>query len=75
MLFGESRIMATLKEHEILCEQRYKRVEERLGHLETKIDEIHTNIDGFKDFLLKLAIKTGLGLIVSIAGAVFVIKL
>jgi len=75
MLFEDSKIMATLKEHEILCEQRYKSVEARLTNLETKIDEIHSTIDGFRDFLLKLAVKTFLGLIVTIAGAVFVIKL
>jgi hypothetical protein len=75
MLFGESKIMATLKEHEILCTERYKNVEARLDSVESKIDEIHATIDGFKDFLLKLAVKSFLGLIVAIAGAVFVIKM
>jgi hypothetical protein len=75
MLFGESKIMATLKEHEILCEQRYKRVEERLGNLESKIDEIHSTIDGFKDFLLKIAFKTAFSVFVVVCGAVFVIKM
>jgi hypothetical protein len=67
--------MATLKEHEILCEQRYKSVESRLAHLESKIDEIHKNIDSFKDFLLGLAIKSALGVFITICGAVFVIKI
>ena len=67
--------MATLREHEKLCEIRYQQVEARLANLEAKIDEIHGVIDGFRDFLLRLAVKTFLGLIVTIAGAVFVIKL
>ena len=67
--------MSTLRDHEKLCEIRYAAVERRLDNLENKIDEIHHIIDGFKDFLLGLAIKTGLGLFVTICGAVFVIKL
>ena len=67
--------MATLKEHEKLCEIRYASVEKRLDSLETKIDEIHDIIDGFKDFFLKLAVKTGLGILTLVCGAVFVIKL
>lgn len=66
--------MASLKEHEKLCEIRYEAVEKKLAHLEAKIDEIHKNIDGFKDFFLKLAIKSALGIFVAISGAVFVIK-
>jgi hypothetical protein len=67
--------MSTLKEHEKLCEQRFSEVNRRLAHLESKIDEIHATIDGFQRYLLQLAIKTGLGLFVTICGAVFVIKL
>ena len=74
VLFNNN-VMSTLKEHEKLCEIRYAAVERRLDNLENKIDEIHHIIDGFRDFLLKLAIKTGLGLFVTICGAVFVIKL
>ena len=67
--------MATLKEHEKLCEIRYAAVERRLDSLETKIDEIHHIIDGFKDFIIKLAVKSALSILVVICGAVFVIKL
>ena len=67
--------MATLKEHEKLCEQRYAAVEKRLENLEGKIDEIHHIIDGFKDFLLKLALKSAMGIFAVVCGAVFVIKL
>ena len=66
--------MATLKEHEKLCEIRYEAVEKRLAHLEAKIDEIHAGIDAFKDFFLKLAVKSALGIFTLVCGAVFVIK-
>lgn len=75
MLFEDSKIMATLKEHEILCTERYKNVEARLNNLESKIDEIHGQIDGFKDFFLKLSVKLAVGVFVAICGTVFVIKL
>ena len=68
-------ISTLLREHEKLCEIRYAAVEKRLASVEAKIDEIHKIIDGFKDFLLGLAIKSALGLFVVICGAVFVIKL
>lgn len=67
--------MATLKEHEKLCEQRYASIERRLDSVEGKIDEIHATIDGFKDFFLKLSVKMALGVFVVVCGAVFVIKL
>jgi hypothetical protein len=65
----------TLKDHEDVCNYRYSVIEKRLADLETKIDEIHREIDGFKTFIVKLAFKSFLGLIVAISAAVFVIKL
>jgi len=65
----------TLRDHEDVCNYRYSVIEKRLADLETKIDEIHREIDGFKTFIVKLAFKTGLGLFVVVCGAVFVIKL
>ena len=65
----------TLKDHEDVCNYRYSVIEKRLADLEVKIDEIHREIDGFKTFIVKLAIKSGLGLFVVVCGAVFVIKL
>jgi hypothetical protein len=67
--------MSTLKEHEKLCEIRYASIDKRLTSVEGKIDEIHKIIDGFKDFLLGLALKSGLAIFVTICGAVFVIKM
>jgi septation ring formation regulator EzrA len=67
--------MATLKDHEKLCEQRFSEVNRRLESVENKIDEIHDTIDGFKDFLLGLAVKSVFGIFVVVCGAVFVIKL
>ncbi len=65
----------TLKDHEELCSMRYENIERRLTSIEQNIDEIHREIDGFKTFIVKLAFKSFLGLIVAISAAVFVIKL
>jgi len=70
-----SKTMArTLKDHELLCSMRYENIERRLTSIEQNIDEIHKEIDGFKTFIVKLALKSFLGLIVAISAAVFVIK-
>jgi hypothetical protein len=65
----------TLKDHEDVCEYRYKVLDEKLGHLSTKIDEIRREIDDFKTFFVKLAVKSCLGIFVVVCGAVFVIKM
>jgi chromosome segregation ATPase len=75
MLFEDSKIMTTLKEHIATCDERYKNIEKRLTNLETKIDEIHSTIDGFKTFLLKLAFKSAMGIFTLVCGAVFIIKM
>ena len=64
----------TLKDHEELCSMRYENIERRLTSIEENIDEIHREIDGFKTFIVKLALKSFLGLILAISAAVFVIK-
>jgi len=66
---------STLATHEAICAERYASIEHRLAQLEHKVDSLHATIDGFKDFIIKLAIKTGFGLILTICGAVFVIKM
>jgi hypothetical protein len=66
---------STLATHEAICAERYASIEHRLTQLESKVDSIHTMIDGFKDFIIKLSFKTGFGLIIAISGAVFVIKM
>jgi hypothetical protein len=71
----DSNMARTLKDHEEVCNYRYSAIEKRLADLEEKIDGIHREIDGFKTFIVKLAVKSGLGLFVLVCGAVFVIKL
>ena len=66
--------MASLREHEQLCEIRYQSVEKRLADLETKIDDLTHKIDDFQQFFIRLAVKSAVSLLITIAGAVFVIK-
>jgi uncharacterized coiled-coil DUF342 family protein len=74
MLFG-TKMARTLKDHEDVCNIRYQAIDEKLAKLEQKVDEIRQEIDGFKTFIVKLAVRTGLSLFVVVCGAVFVIKL
>jgi hypothetical protein len=73
MLFG-TKMARTLKDHEDVCQLRYENIERRLTSVEAKIDDIHHEIDGFKTFIVKLALKSFGGLILAISAAVFVIK-
>jgi hypothetical protein len=74
MLFG-TKMARTLRDHEDVCQLRYENIERRLTSVEAKIDDIHHEIDGFKTFIVKLAIKSFGGLVVAICAAVFVIKM
>jgi len=65
----------TLKDHEEVCQERMRNIETKFDAIDAKIDEIRKEIDGFKTFLLKLAFKSFMGLILAISAAVFVIKL
>ena len=65
----------TLKDHEELCSIRYENIERRLGLIEANIDQIHKEIDGFKNFILGLFIKSARGVFAIVCGAVFVIKM
>ncbi len=73
MLFSKT-MARTLRDHEELCALRYENIERRLTSIEENIAELHREIDGFKTFIVKLALKSFLGLIVAISAAVFVIK-
>jgi len=65
----------TLEDHEELCSIRYENIERRLTSIESNIDQIHKEIDGFKNFILALAVKSALGVFAIVCGAVFVIKM
>jgi hypothetical protein len=65
----------TLKEHILQCELRYQSLENRLDSVERKLDEVKSTIDGFKDFLAMWAIRGTVGLLLLIAGVVFVAKI
>jgi len=65
----------TLAQHLSECELRYQSLEQRLKNVEHKVDQIIEQIDDFKMFFVRLAVKSGIGLIAMIAGAVFVIRI
>lgn len=75
MFFQENKMAKTLKDHEEVCSIRYASIESRLTSVEKKIDEIRHEIDGFKTFLIQIALKSGLGVFALVCGAIFVIKL
>lgn len=74
MLFGKT-MARTLKDHEDVCNIRYQAIDEKLAKLEQKVDEIHKEIDGFKTFIVKLAVKSGVSIFAIVCAAVFVVKL
>ena len=65
----------TLKDHEELCSIRHKNIEAKFDSIDRKIDEIQHEITGFKNFLLGLAVKSFMGLFITVCGAVFIIKM
>ena len=75
MLFGTNRMARSLKDHEEVCQERMRNIEAKFDKIDQKIDEIRLEIDGFKTFLIKIAIKSALGIFSLVCAAVFVIKL
>jgi len=74
MLFGDN-MARTLRDHEEVCQERMRNIESKFDSIDAKIDEIRREIDGFKTFLIKLALKSFVGLILAICAAVFVIRM
>lgn len=65
----------SLEAHERLCEQRYGEINRRLDSIEQHIDDINKSISAFKDFFIQTSIKIGVGAIVALFSAVYVIKI
>ena len=65
----------TLKEHILQCELRYQEINHRLDSLEQKMDKVQETIETFKNTVIDYAIKGAVGLIILMAGAIFVIKM
>jgi len=63
-----------LEAHEQLCEQRYSEINRRLDNIERTIDDINTGISNFKDWLIAGSIKVGVGAIIALFSAVYVVK-
>jgi hypothetical protein len=70
-----SKPASTLKEHLIECEARYQAIDLRLSRVEQKVDDIAKLIDDVKNQIIKLAIRSAIGIVLLITSAVFVIKL
>lgn len=70
----ENIMARTLKDHEDVCQERMKNIEAKFDKIDIKIDKIQQEIDGFKTFIVKLALKSFMGLILAICAAVFIIK-
>ena len=67
--------MTTLKDHIADCALKYQALEHRLDILESKMDKVQQTIEGFKDTIITYAVRGAIGLIILMAGAIFVIKL
>jgi hypothetical protein len=65
----------TLKDHEEVCQERMRNIETKFDSIDAKINGIQEKIDGFQTFLIKLSVKSFIGLIAAICAAVFVIKM
>lgn len=63
-----------LEAHEELCEQRYSEINRRLDNIETEISSITKLIDEFRNFIIKGSIKVGIGAILALFSAVYVVK-
>jgi len=66
--------MTALEAHERLCEQRYAEINRRLDNIETHIDNINKTIDSFKTWLIQGSIKIGVGALIALFSAVYVVK-
>ena len=66
---------STLREHLIECEARYNAIEVRLTRVEQKVDDIAKLIDDVKTQIIKLAIRSAIGIVCLIMSAVFVLKI
>ena len=67
--------MASLREHEQLCELRYESVERRLASVETKIDELTHLVNRVRDSIIATAVRAAAAIFVAVAIAAGVIKL
>ena len=63
-----------LEAHEQLCEQRYSEINRRLDNIEQEITSITKTIDDFKTWLIQTSIRIGIGAIIALFSAVYVVK-
>jgi hypothetical protein len=64
----------SLPTHVSLCQERYKRLEDRLESVEHKLDEMSKTIEKMRLGFFKIMVSTSGSIIVAIIGAVAAIK-
>ena len=60
----------SLEAHVDLCALRYQGLDQRLSHLEAKLDLIDAKIDGFKEEIAWMLIKGGASIILFLIGTI-----
>ena len=60
----------SLEAHVDLCEMRYQALDQRLTKVETKLDEIKSDLNKFRLDFFKIMVGTGGTVVVAIIGAV-----
>jgi hypothetical protein len=63
-----------LEAHEQLCEQRYAEINRRLDRIDNEITSINLNIQAFKDFFIQTSIRVGIGALLALFSAVYVVR-
>lgn len=63
-----------LEAHVDLCSLRYASLDKRLKNIEDKVDGIHNIIDDFKNQVISIAVRTGMGIVGFLAVTVWAIK-
>jgi hypothetical protein len=67
--------MAELDNHINECALRYQALEHRLETMEEKLDKVYNTVEDFKNQIVLWSVRAIIGLVLFIAGAVFVIKI
>jgi hypothetical protein len=65
----------SLEKHIAICDLRHQEVNHRLDILEQKMDRVQRTIDSFRNTIIDYAVKGAIGLVLLMAGTIFVIQI